>query len=123
MDKFVYKNGISKETAGKGFQKCQKQDLTFSKLFQFEYDSNCPVELITRPPIDDTGKHNFILKKKIFSVSITTQEVYADEIPINEKKIKDVNEVGQNISDEYDNFYKELLEWPTTEAVEDFSHK
>ncbi|CAH0558634.1 unnamed protein product [Brassicogethes aeneus] len=96
-----------------------KQSFNISKYNQFEFKTEMQGSIITRDFIDGITVHTFRLRLSKTPVPLPSKFAYNSKIPINKKKLKDIQSVFQYIDEEHDEFYQDILQWPTKEKEED----
>ncbi|CAH1100206.1 unnamed protein product [Psylliodes chrysocephalus] len=95
---------LSVDSYGKGVHKDQKTTFAIFKASHFTFSKSTPAFTMgTRPhlPTSDTP-------------------AYADKVPINKKKMANLNKLAKYISAEYQDFYTEVFAWPTTATNNDY---
>lgn len=114
---FFKRNMLSTETTGTSVPKDQKIHLKPSQFMHYTYSSNTPGLVVARNYINGAVLHHFrLLKPKANNLSLATHFAYPEgRIPINNKKIDDIRKLMNYIphEDEIQDFYKEILAWPT----------
>ncbi|VEN44475.1 unnamed protein product [Callosobruchus maculatus] len=120
---YYKRNCLSDESFGKKVPKEQKQSFTPSSFMSFEYNQNKRGVVVAHQFIDGLIYHTFSLLRTTSTDVVTlplTEQAYPNNwVPINPKKIRNIQQVQSSILDEYQPFYQEILGWPTTENVEE----
>lgn len=117
--RYYKKTALSLETKDKRVPRSQKVDFTISKFHHFNFikvDGNVPVKC--REFINGLTKHTFLLKiNNRGVVPLPDQHVYMDKIPIKTKKMADLKKCVEYVPEAAkQNFWDELLAWPTVDG-------
>lgn len=111
------KNTNSTETATS--KKNQKQSFTISKFSQFEFSSQKKGTITPRFYIDGLEAHTFRLGLTKNPVPLPKEKAYKEKVSINNKKLKDIENVIKYVDDDFKPFYQHILTWPTKDEEGD----
>lgn len=113
------KSCISEETRSRAVPKNEKFQFGISSLMHFSYDNNLPGTVLASHFIDSLIKHTFRLAHDSNDIpALPTSLAYPEgKVPIKKTKIQDISKLKPYIPQEYDEFYSEILEWPTVDIL------
>lgn len=116
----IYKKvSISVKTSGRGIPKHQKLLFKISSYKQFEYSNKNQGIVTAYSHINGFNSDTFSFRKTSYCPALPTLQAYPyGKVPINIKKIQDLVKLEPYIKNFYDEFYKEIFEWPTSEIIE-----
>jgi hypothetical protein len=120
---FYLKSCLSLETNKRDIPRNMRVSFTISKFHYFKYDGQLPGVVTAREYIGGLAIHTFPMKiKGNINVVLPSGRAYMEELPINEKKMNDIKKCVNYVpEEEKDNFWNEILQWPTkiTEECDD----
>lgn len=111
--RFYKKNTISDETSGRGISKENRISFKISTFKHFIYTAG---KLEVKHFIYGLISSTFSLKKTNRPPELPTTKAYpAGWVPINKKKLEDVEMLIQYVS-QHEDLYQTILSWPTSEV-------
>ncbi|CAH1114661.1 unnamed protein product [Psylliodes chrysocephalus] len=114
---------LSVDSHGKGIPKGQKTTFAISKVSHLTFSKSTPGLVTTRGSIDCFISYDFQLLQRMGTrppLPTSDTPAYDGKVPINEKKMADLNKLAKYIPAEYQDFYTEVFAWPTTETKNDY---
>lgn len=114
---------LSERSYGKKVAKEDKVSFQVSTFFEFIFSPEKPGEVVCRPFIDnEMNNEAFILSKTKGCCSNTPTidnfPCYSSKLPINVLKMNDLQKLRQYVPGNFENFYEEILQWPTSAAIQ-----
>lgn len=112
---------LSDRCYGKKVNKKDKVSFQVSTFFEFVFNPDKPGEVLCRPFIgNEVNNETFVLSKMrgccVDISTINDFHAYTTKVPINPLKINDLKKLKQYIPTEHENFYTDILEWPTANS-------
>lgn len=116
--RFYKKTVCSEETAGRGIPKMAKVTFKVSTYRQFIYKNENKGTVTAKEFIGGLTSNTFSLAKTEAAPILPSLKAYPmGKIPINAKKIADIGKLKNYIIG-YEDFYDEILNWPSTTAAD-----
>lgn len=113
---FYKRTVISDETSGRGIQREDKIPFKVSTYKEFYYNKADQGKVVVKHFIDGFTFSTFTLKKYSTVPELpTVLACPSGKLPINIKKINDLKKLAKYTTG-YEDFYNDILQWPTTEA-------
>lgn len=114
---FYKKNVNSDETLRRAVPKDKKVPFKVSSYKQFEFNTANKGKVTVQQFIDGFMSSTFTLKKYKNVPDLPTVRAYpSGKVPINKKKLEDLVKLSAYTTG-YEDFYNDILQWPTTEAM------
>lgn len=114
---FYKKTTLSLESASRRVPRNQKVQFAIASFSHFEFNSERQGTVVVSEMIDGLVKHTFLLKLPgVGQPTIRVLPAYPSGcVTIKKKKIEDIQKLLRHIPDEFMNFYREIIEWSTSE--------
>lgn len=121
--KFYKKNMLAVESAGRHIPKEQKVSFKISQYCYFRYSHERDGVVVVRDFIDGLIEHSFNLRNANKErLVLPTNKAYPEgQIPINKKKMEDLNKLKSYLPQdkEVQDFYEKIYAWPVTDRDTD----
>lgn len=107
---------ISAETRGKKYNKDQKVRFSINKLFHFVYEDKEKGYIKAYTSVNGLVRHTFFMAKTNGPVQPPHLIAYpTGKVPLKKAKRDDLIKLQNYIPHEYEMFYQEILQWPTSD--------
>lgn len=118
--KLYYKKSVvSEETRPRAVPKDEKQHFGISSFMHFSFNKDLPGTVVARKFIQGIVAHTFRLRQGLQTPILNLNPAHpGGQVPIKQNKVLDIRKLMPYVPEEHQDFYNEILGWPTTENID-----